>query len=98
MGISFQLRTGFDLPPRVVVEHQTGDGLSLALVAAGHRLDESEGEPSARPATPADKEAAHRRSHLQLRCSISASQPLGCLFCAWPWLLTFRLGTLVAGI
>src|ERR1035441_5196003 len=35
MGISFQLRTGFELPRRIVVGHQTGDSLSQDYLVAG---------------------------------------------------------------
>ena len=55
------------------------------------KSDESKRNSSARPATPAHKEPVHRRFATCKRDSIWTSQPLGCLFCAWPWLLTFRL-------
>src|ERR1017187_412873 len=39
MGVSFQLETGFDLPPRDSRRASTGDSLSLDhLVATGYRL------------------------------------------------------------
>src|ERR1022692_129660 len=40
---------------------------------------------------PAHKEPVHRRFATCKRDSIWTSQLLGCLFCAWPWILTFRL-------
>jgi hypothetical protein len=93
MEISFQLRNGFDLPPR-------GHALSKDGHYASPRgnSDESKREPSPPPDTPAHKEPAHSPIARGIRASKWTGQPLECLVCAWPLLLTFQLGTLAAGI
>lgn len=50
------------------------------------------------PATSAHKERTHSPITRGIRDNKWTGQPLGCLVCAWPLLLAFQLGTLVAGI
>jgi hypothetical protein len=93
MEISFQLRNGFDLPPRGHVLSKDGHTpLHEAIVT---RVKGSRVHP---PDTPAHKEPAHSPIARGIRASKWTGQPLECLVCAWPLLLTFQLGTLAAGI